>query len=151
MTPEAFLLLPLAALLLRRQLWPRPLVGCLRVGVLTALVALLAQPFVAGAEEGRDVVMLLDRSRSMPGRSATDAAEFAAEVAERLQPGDRLALVGFGRTAQLEAPLTPAFAWPPQTRTYDGDASDLAGAIESGLLLIPPGRRGSLLLVSDGE
>ena len=149
--PEALLLLPLAVLALRRRLWPRPLLGSLRVAALLAVVALIAQPFLAGAAQGRDVVLLLDRSRSMPARARADAAEFADEVEQRLLPGDRMALVGFGRAALVDVPPTGVFSWPVDLREVGAEGSDLAAAIEAGLLLIPPGRQGSLLLYSDGE
>src|SRR5690606_6738465 len=36
-------------------------------------------------------------------------------------------------------------------REVDADATDLAAALDRGLALLPPTRRGTLLLISDGE
>ena len=149
--PEAFLLLPLLALLLRRQLWPRPFVGILRVLLLVAATALLAQPWLPGDTEGRDVVLVVDRSRSMPSAALAETRELASQLAERLQPGDRLGLVTFGRKPGIELLPQAPFAWRELARSIDPDGSDLAAAVTSALSLVPPGRRGSLLVVSDGE
>jgi len=148
--PEAFLLLPLAALLLRRRLWPRPFVGVLRVLLLLALAALLAQPSWPGEQDGRDVVLVVDRSRSMP--PASDAArELLAQIGARLQPGDRLGLVTFGRQPAVLSTPRAAALWPDSERAVDGDGSDLAAAVMAGVALVPPGRNGSLVVWSDGE
>ncbi|MCB9887488.1 MAG: VWA domain-containing protein [Planctomycetes bacterium] len=149
--PEAFLLVPLAALLLRRRLWPRPLLGTLRVLCLLALCALLASPYRPGAEDGRDLVLVLDRSRSMPAASLAAAQELADGIAAGLQPGDRLGVVTFGRKPAIERVPQRPFSWPQLGREVDVDGSDLAAAVGAGLTLVPPGRQGSLLVFSDGE
>ncbi|MCA8975011.1 MAG: VWA domain-containing protein [Planctomycetes bacterium] len=148
---EAWMLLPLAVLVLRARLWPRPLTGLCRVLFLIAVCALLAQPWVAGAEDGRDVVVVLDRSRSMPPQATGQAIELADQLAARMQPGDRLGVVTFGRKPAVDlVPMAP-FHWPQFAREIDVDGSDLAAAVTAGLSLVGPGRRGSLLVVSDGE
>ncbi|MBL9079091.1 MAG: VWA domain-containing protein [Planctomycetes bacterium] len=148
--PEAFLLLPLAALWLRRRLWPRPLVGALRVLLLALLAALLAQPSWPGERDGRDVVLVVDRSRSMPSGDG-ELREFAAAVGAALRPGDRLGVVAFGRQPAVSAPPRAPFVWPDAERVLDRDGTDLAAAVLAGAALVPPGRHGSLLVWSDGE
>ena len=150
-TPEAFLIVPLAALLLRHRLWPRPLLGTLRLLCLLALAALLASPYRPGAEDGRDVVMVLDGSRSMPAASQAAAQELADAIAAGLLPGDRLGVVTFGRKPAIERVPQRPFTWPAFARQLDVDGSDLAAAVGAGLTLVPPGRQGSLLVFSDGE
>ena len=149
--PEAFLLVPLMALVCKRRLWPRPFVGVLRVLLLLLLTALLAQPYLPGEADGRDIVLVLDRSRSMPAQGVAEAQELAAQIAGHLQAGDRLGVVGFGRKPAIELVPQAPFQWPATTRTIDADGSDLAAAVNAGLSLVPPGRHGSLLVVSDGE
>lgn len=150
-TPEAFLLVPLAVLLLRRRLWTRPFVGTLRVLLLLAIAALLAQPWLPGAVEGRDVVIVLDRSRSMPAQGGAEARELATQLSERLLPGDRIGLVTFGTKAAIEVVPESPFAWREGTNVVVPDGSDLAAAVTAGLSLVAPGRHGSLLVLSDGE
>lgn len=149
--PEAFLLLPLAALVLRGRLWPRPFVGVLRLALLLLVAALLAGPWLPGEADGRDIVLVVDRSRSMPTPGLVEARELATQIGERLQPGDRLGVIGFGRRPAIElAPQAP-FRWSDPARDVDPDGSDLAAAVAAGLALVPPGRHGSLVVVSDGE
>ena len=149
--PEAFLLVPLAALVWKRRLWPRPFVGVLRVLLLGLATALLAQPYVPGEADGRDIVLVLDRSRSMPAQGVGEAQELAAQIADHLHPGDRLGLVSFGRKPAIELVPQAPFQWPATSRAIDVDGSDLAAAVDAGLSLVPPGRHGSLLVISDGE
>jgi len=150
-SPEALLLVPIALLVLRRRVWPRPLVGVLRCALLVALALLLAGPSWPGEQDGRDVVLVVDRSRSMPPEGLAAAREIATQVAAKLQDGDRLGLVGFGAKPVVEAAPRAPFVWPDAVRAVDGDGSDLAAAIAAGLALVPPGRHASLLVVSDGE
>lgn len=149
--PEAWLLLPVAILILRGRLWPRPFVGVVRVLFLVAACALLAQPWIPGAEDGRDVVIVLDRSRSMPPDAVAHAMELAGQLDQRTLPGDRIGVVTFGRKPAVDLVPTAPFHWPPFAREIDVDGSDIAAAVTAGLSLIPPGRRGSVLVISDGE
>ena len=149
--PEAFLLVPLAVLLLRARLWPRPLLGTLRLLALLAAALLLAEPSRPGDEDGRDVVLVVDRSRSMPSDGAAKVREFAAALAAAMQPGDRLGIVGFGQKPVVESVPQAPFAWPESERIVDVDGSDLAAAVAAAVTLVPPGRQGSLLVWSDGE
>lgn len=149
--PEALLLLPLAALLLRGRLWPRPFVGVLRVLLLVAVALALAAPWWQGLTDGRDVVLVLDRSRSMPANGLAGVPELSSQLGARAEPGDRFGLVGFGRKPVVDLVPQAAFSLPPAPRPVDPDGSDLAAAIDAALALLPPGRQGSLLVVSDGE
>lgn len=149
--PEALLLLPLVALLLRGRCWPRAAVGSLRVLLVLALALLLAEVAWLGVADGRDVVLVVDRSASMPAGALPKVRELADELAKAQPPGDRVGVVSFGRSAVVESLPQAPFHWPETSRTIDADASDLAAAIEAALALLPTGRQGSLLVVGDGE
>ncbi len=148
--PEALLLLPLTALLLRRRLWPRPLLGVLRMAVVAAITLLLARPSWPGALDGRDVVLVVDRSRSLAA-DAGGPRELAAQVAARLRAGDRLGIVTFGRQPVVQCPPQADASWPDAERVVDADGSDLAAAVLAAVALVPPDRQGSLLVWSDGQ
>ncbi len=149
--PEAFLLLPLLALWLRRRLWPHPLLGLLRVAVVLLVLTMFAEPYVTGADPGRDVVVVVDASRSMPDDELARVQEFVRELAGELAADDRLGLVRFGRSARVERVPTADFRWPDVVHELDADGSDLAAAMHAAAALVPPGRQGSLLVWSDGE
>lgn len=149
--PEALLLLPFALLLLRNTLWPRPLLGCLRWSAVLLAALLLAEPSWPGEGDGRDIVLVVDRSRSMPDDTETKARELAAAIQRVQLPGDRLGVITFGSSPVVCAvPQTP-LVWPETARPVDQDGSDLAAATAAGLALVPPGRQGSLVVLSDGN
>jgi uncharacterized membrane protein len=149
--PEALLLVPLALLFLRGRLWPRPTVGVLRVLVLVLAALLLAGPTGPIGEPGRDVVLLFDRSRSMPENASAEAREFVRGLAAQRRPGDRLGVVGFGKKAVAEVLPGGLFVWPEAVDAVDPDGSDLAAALLTAASLVDVERRGSILVVSDGE
>jgi uncharacterized membrane protein len=149
--PEAFLLVPLVALALRRRLWPRPLLGTVRVLVLLLFAGLLAHPYLQDEADGRDLVLVVDRSRSMPSSSSATVQEVAGQLGAAMQPGDRIGVVTFGRKPAVELVPTAPFRLPKYERPIEPDGSDLAAAITAAAALVPPGRPGSLLVVSDGE
>ncbi len=151
--PEAFLLLVPAALLLRRALWPSPGIGVLRVALLLALCTLLAEPWWRSGESGRDLVLAIDRSRSVGELAAQRAAELAQAAASSARPGDRIAVVGFGRDAVVESPAVDArtFELRAADRVVDADGTDLSAALDTALGAIQPGRTGSIVVVSDGD
>lgn len=123
-----------------------------RALVLALLVAAAAGPYAKLGTPGRDLVVLFDRSRSMPASSEAKLAE-TLELARRASAnGDRIALVTFGAQAALERAPSEDLRWDGAfARALDRDGSDLGAAIELGLALISNERFGALLLISDGE
>ncbi|MFN3244499.1 MAG: VWA domain-containing protein [Planctomycetota bacterium] len=148
---EAFLLAPLFVLVLRGRIWPRPLLGTLRLLALLALCGVLAQPSFGTVADGRDVVFVVDRSRSMPAGHLAEAREFAREVVAAQQAGDRFAVVEFAREAAIVSHLSDTLRWSEAERTFDRDGSDLGGALTTALGLVPDGRNATLVVWSDGE
>ena len=141
----------------------------LRIGALTLGLVAMARPqfgVQAGslAGTGRDVLVLLDLSRSMnvadvdPSRLAVAKRATIEALAE--SPGDRVGLVVFGGSAFLQLPLTSdqaAFRRYLDAATSDdlGDPStDLSAALTTAALTFEhEGVRGfqAVLIVSDGE
>jgi Ca-activated chloride channel family protein len=141
----------------------------LRLGALAFGILALARPQLGDrtgelARTGRDVLVLLDLSRSM---NATDVGGTRLAVARRLgwetisaSPGDRVGLVVFGGSAFLQLPLTSdqaAFRLFLDAASSDdlGDpATDLSAALRAAAKTFEhegeEGRRGVLVL-SDGE
>jgi Ca-activated chloride channel family protein len=122
------------------------------------------------AHTGRDVLVVLDLSRSMnvadpPLRSARAASRLA--LAKRLawetvsaSPGDRVGLIVFGGSAFLQLPLTPdqatlrLFLDAASTDDLGDPATDLSAALVTAARTFEhEGERGrrAILVVSDGE
>lgn len=115
-------------------------------------------------QSGRDVLVLLDLSRSM---TVTDLTPTRLAVAKRAAwetisaaPGDRVGLVVFGGSAFLQLPLTSdhaafrLFLDAASTDDLGDPATDLGGAIATAARVFEhEGERGhrAILVVSDGE
>lgn len=140
-----------------------------RLGALGLLVVAAARPQVGQrpaliARAGRDVLVLLDLSRSM---NVTDAGGTRLAAAKRLadsiaaaSPGDRFGLVVFGGSAFVQLPLTSdhdafrRFLDAGSTDDIGDPSTDLSGALAAAAKVFEhegePGAR-AVLLLSDGE
>ena len=156
------------------------MLGALSLGLLAAARPQLGERPASLVHTGRDVLVLLDLSRSMnvedgepirsaypermPGAQARPSrlAVAKAAVLEALtgSPGDRVGLVVFGGSAFLQLPLTAdqaAFRRFLDAATTDdlaNPATDLSRALTAATTTFEhEGERGfqSVLLVSDGE
>ncbi len=149
--PELLLLLLPAAYAWWRLRGPDRPTAALRAGLLALLVVALAGPYLRTAERGRDLVIVVDRSRSMPAGSLESALELARLAEERRGDGDRVALVSFGADARIERLPSAQARFTAFAHAVDADGSDLGRALDTALDLIPPDRQGAVLVLSDGE
>jgi hypothetical protein len=96
------------------------------------------------------IVVIADRSLSMPQGAEAAQKEAIDLVGRAMTSDDRLAVVSFGHTAAIErSPQTGAFAG--FTNEVGRDASNLNEAIEKALALIPQDAPGKILVISDGR
>src|SRR5262249_25788869 len=99
-----FLAIPLA---LSLWLWRMPSRVLL---VFRALTSLFLRPALGGAvvrlpSQAGPIVVVADRSQSMPKGSTADQKGVIELLRKGMGPEDRLAVVSFGRTAAVEKPL----------------------------------------------
>lgn len=143
------LLLPLGLLAWTRPLPTRTLT-LLRLGLLLLVVLAMARPALRLPDRAGTVVVLADRSLSMPEGAGEDQAEMLELLQQSMSRRDRLAVVSFGRQARVErAPDVGPFGG--FTQAIDPEGSNLAGALESALALLPRGAPGRILVLSDGQ
>ena len=96
------------------------------------------------------VVVVTDRSQSMPPDSEAKQKEAIDLIQGAMGNNVNLAVLSFGRDAAIEqSPQSGKFAG--FVNEVHGDASDLNGAIEKAMALIPRGAPGRLLMLSDGR
>ncbi len=122
-----------------------------RALALALLVLAAAAPYLRMGESGRDLVVVVDRSRSMPSDTDSTVREVLRLAEESRREGDRVGVVTFGGTAAIEQLPQRDARFQDFQRALDADASDIGGALDAALALVPRDREGSLLLVSDGE
>jgi len=129
---------------------PGPASGLRAVVVLLLLFA-LARPELSLRSAGSDVVVVVDRSRSMPPGSQASAEELVRLVEQGRRPGDRLGVLSFGRDVRVDMPLSAEQRFGGFTTVVDAEASNLAGALDAAEALIPAERSGRVLVLSDGR
>jgi VWA domain-containing protein len=124
--PQALVLLvPLGLFLWKRGRRPGPPMA-LRWALLLLVVGALAGPEWLLRHAGSDVVVVVDRSRSMPADAGRVASELVGLLESQRRTGDRVGVISFGREARVEQPLSeaghfggftrPVDAWPARTR-----------------------------------
>lgn len=149
--PQLLLLIvPLLFLYLWRGRAPA-LGGAVRVLMLAVLALIAAVPLAPLGGKGVDVVVVADLSRSMPADSRGRALEIIKLLEQRRADGDRVGIVTYGREPRIER-LPEEFGEAGAfVQEVDRDGSDLGGAIGLAASLIPRGRPGRLIVLSDGE
>lgn len=122
----------------------------LRVLSLGLLILALCEAAILLPERSGTVVVLADRSASMPTGSEVLQKEAIDLLTASMAPDDRLAVVSFGQTAAVDkVPGAEKFAG--FVSDVGGDASNLADGLETALSLIAPGAPGKVLILSDGR
>ncbi len=149
--PELFLLAIPLWFAYRRWGKLRGATGWLRVATIVILLVALTGPRLNLGGRGVDIIAVIDRSRSMPARSAKSVEELVQNVERNRSSGDRVGLVTFGSTAQMERLLTNTGDFKEYTKEILPDGSDLNDALETALNLVDERRPARIVVFSDGE
>lgn len=142
------LILPLAV----AWWWLRPPALWLRIlrAVVYGLIVLaMCNPQLILPRRAGTVVVLADRSDSMPPDAQERQAEMVKLLQQSMSPLERLAVISFGeRTALEHGPGVDPFEGFDQM--VGSGASDLSAALRRAAALVPEGGAGRLLILSDG-
>ncbi|GIW73628.1 MAG: VWA domain-containing protein [Phycisphaerales bacterium] len=123
-----------------------------RLLVVALLVSALARPSVRDRAEGVAVVVVVDRSRSVPpGMQDRAMSQVRSLVEGGLGRSDSVGLVSFAGEAVVES--LPRRSLPEADRAYAGrsDQTNLAEAVRLALAVRPATAGFRVLLVSDGN
>ena len=145
-------LLLLIPLIISLRVWKPPsrLLGILRLAMLSLILLAMCGLAVKLPSRAGTVIVVADRSQSMLPDSEAKQKEAIDLIQGAMGNNVNLAVLSFGRDAAIEqSPQTGKFAG--FVNEVHGDASDLNGAIEKAMALIPRGAPGRLLLLSDGR
>jgi Mg-chelatase subunit ChlD len=133
--------------------WRRPgshWVAGLRLALFLIILLAMSEPRLVLPERAGTVVVLADRSASMPADAAARQLEAIGLMHDAMSPDDRLAVVAFGQGAALEQ--EPAVqALETFSQEVGGDASDLAAGLRRALALLPAEAAGRIVVLSDGR
>lgn len=122
-----------------------------RALIALALVLAAAQPYLRTGDAGRDLIFVVDRSRSMPSDGDAAAIELIGLAEDARREGDRVGVIAFGADTAIELAPRRDGSFSGFSGLLDRDGSDLGGALDSALALIVDERPASIVLVSDGE
>jgi Mg-chelatase subunit ChlD len=125
--------------------------GVLRLLSLAVLLTALTGPEVNLGGKGIDVIVVADRSRSMPQNSEESIKELLLNLQHNRKNGDRVALVTFGNTAAIENTLSKDSVFAKFEKPILPDGSDLADALHTALNLVDRNRPARILVFTDGE
>ena len=145
-------LLLLIPLIVSLRVWKLPsrFLEVLRVVMLLLILLAMCGLAVRLPSRAGTIVVVADRSRSMPPNSEERQKEAIDLIQGDMDSDSRLAVVSFGRiTAVEQSPQSGKFSG--FVNEVYGDASDLNGAIETAMALIPRDSPGRVLLLSDGR
>lgn len=135
-------------------LWLWPLPGrwqrLLRGVTLVLIVLALARLAVRLPDRSGVVIVVADRSASMPAQAAAAQEEIIRLLERSRRPRDEVGVVSFGQRAVVES-VPQRGAFPGFRAEVGRDQSSLAEALETALTLIPDGAGGRILVLSDGK
>lgn len=122
----------------------------LRASVVLLCCLALARPSWQLKDASGTVVLVADRSLSMPASGAASHKEAVSLLVHNMARNDLLGVVSFGEQVMVER--APAFGEvDAPVPEVGGEASSLAEAIDRAVSLIPDGDPGRILVVSDGR
>jgi uncharacterized membrane protein len=121
-----------------------------RAALLVVLFLAIADLSIRWPRPGGMVVVLADRSASLPDHAEQAQREVIARLQREMKPEHRLTVISIGERAEVEQ--------SPQQGAFNGftlqvgeDQSRLADGMELALGLVPAGTPGRLLVLGDGH
>lgn len=125
--------------------------GLLRALIFAGLIVALADPRAHKREQVAHVIMVLDRSASIPDGALSEAIARATALRQEAGAQVRVGLVLFDD--EPEVAVFPGRAWdiPDPLRTESVEISDIDEALQLALGLIPADEAGEIVLFTDGR
>ena len=123
----------------------------MRVLIFLLLGMSLAQPSCILGEEGFDIVVLVDRSQSMPSETDDRATEIIQLLEKEMDEKDRLAIFSVTERIILEKDFATESQFQGFQAIQDPHGSRLDQGIEQALHIIPTFHSGRIIILTDGE
>jgi Mg-chelatase subunit ChlD len=149
--PELFLLALPLGFAYRRWGSASGVTGGLRILLLLVLLVALTGPRINLGGKGIDVIVVADRSRSLPGDAGPRIRELIHNLETNRHTGDRVGVVTFGSNAAVESVLSERALLKEYQKEILPDGSDLDDALQVALSLVDPRRPARVVVLSDGE
>lgn len=137
------------AFLARRP--PSRTLSILRAALYALIVLAMANPGTRRVVTGGTVIVIADRSASMPDGAQAEQLEALRTLNQTRGPADQLGVVTFGARALIEKSPSDQTAPTTFTTQIDASASNLNEALTAALSLAPTQSPARLLVLSDGR
>ena len=116
------------------------------------LVALLAQPKLVKENRHLSVIVVLDRSQSIPSELREASLDYLSAAMENQDPLDRLGVIDIAEAAGIsKLPSGDKKKIRERNTTLQGNESKLSDGVQMALAIAPPDTAVRILLVSDGN
>lgn len=121
--------------------------------VVVALIALaLAEPSWTALTERVEVILVVDRSRSIPAEQAREAAAVVEATLQRASPARPVKVVAFAGDAAIEVAAEAPRAAPDPTDTpLARERTSVEAGLRRAVDALEPGTRRRLVLLTDGN
>lgn len=143
------LIIPFTVLLWVARL-PSRLLQVLRVIAVVLLILALCGPAIVLPSHHGTVVIVADRSASMPPDKDIRHQEVTQLIQGKMSPQDRLGIVSFGERSVIEK-IDQRGSFQGFTSQVNPDGSNLSEALRTAVSLIPPDSPGRILVLTDGR
>ena len=129
----------------------RTAVIVLRILGVLLLAVLLARPMLVQKNRRTTVVVVLDRSRSIPEGLAQAALDYLSKAAVSKDPRNRLAVVDVAEAASISSLPSSNTAIRRRNTLLTGQQSRLADGIQMAMAIAPPDTAARIVLASEGN
>ena len=124
--------------------------GALRAAAYALALLALARPATEMSRRNGTLVVVADRSASIAASELASQGKLISAASSRMKGGEKLGVVSFAATAEIEqAPQQAAFS--AFSTDPEDDGSDIDTALDAALGLIEPGATGRIVLLTDGR
>ena len=136
--------------------WRRTVVFVLRIGVIVCLILAAAGLQQKSQSDILSVTFLLDVSDSISTSQQMEGISRINDVIDALNPSDEFSVILFAAQATIGLPMQPRLTAPALTSEFlsdtgiDRNATDIARAMQLGLVNVPENRQNRFVLLSDG-
>ena len=129
---------------------PSRLLQILRIISVTMLILALCDPAAVFPSRRGTVIIVADRSASMPPDKDTRHEEITQLVQKKMGGRDHLGILCFGEDAVVEK-INLHGSFEGFAGKVDADGSNLTEAVQTAMSLIPPDSPSRILLLTDGR
>jgi Ca-activated chloride channel homolog len=123
----------------------------LRIVVILLLAVLLARPTLVQKNRRATVIVVMDRSQSIPQQLSQAALNYVTKAVAKKGAQDRLAVVDVAEAARISKLPSDDIKVQQRDTQLTGRQSRLAGGVEMAMAIAPPDSATRIVLVSEGN